>query len=444
MVFPQTSSRPPKLAIVGTGYVGVASAIGFADLGNVVVGYDILSDRVHALQRGRAPYHEAGLSEALARHLQSGAVSFTESLNAAVEGAAFIIIAVGTPVTASGAADLGAVENVVDSLSKLDLHDAVVAIRSTVPPGTCDRIAEQLAGNAEVVYSPEFLREGFAVSDFLNPDRIVIGGRSESAIMKYADLLSPLGRPTLIMSPGDAELAKGMSNAFLAMKISFANQVANLCDVLDGDALEVLSVVGSDRRIGRQFLHPGIGFGGPCFEKDLRSYIHLSKALGVPCDLLSATLEVNDRQAGRIVSILEDELGAPVRGMRLGAWGLTFKGGTDDVRDSLAVRVVKDLAARGAEIVAFDPAFKDASHGLPCRIVGTALDAADADSLLVLTDWPQFRSIDMRSVAHKIRSGLIIDGRNVLDGDAVAAAGLRYRGIGRRRLRQAIDLAEAG
>jgi UDPglucose 6-dehydrogenase len=443
-IFDAASLRPTKLAVIGTGYVGIASTIGFAEIGNTVVGYDILADRIRDLKRGRTPYHEAGLSEALARHVQTGAVSFTDDLRVAVDGAEFIIVAVGTPTTAGGSADLSAVEAVFSSLAAFDLSGARVVLRSTVPPGTCDRFAEQLRGNAEIGYSPEFLREGSAVADFLNPDRIVIGGRSESAMMRYADLLSPLGRQTLVMSPPNAELAKGMSNAFLAMKISFANQVANLCDKLDADALEVLDAVGSDRRIGRQFLHPGIGFGGPCFEKDLKSLIHLSKRLDVECDLLSATLAVNDRQPTRIASILQAELGRPVRGMRLGAWGLTFKGGTDDVRDSLAVRVVEDLASKGAEIVAYDPAFRDANHTLPCRLAMSALDAADAETLLILTDWPQFRAIDMRSVAQKIRTGLVVDGRNMLDGDSVAAAGLRYRGIGRRRESEASVLAAAG
>jgi UDPglucose 6-dehydrogenase len=439
-----STSRATKIAVIGTGYVGIASTIGFAEFGHHVVGYDILADRIHQLQRGLTPYHEAGLSESLARHLQSGAVAFTDDLKTAVEGASFILIAVGTPTTENGSADLSAVEHVTKALAELDLGGAVVVLRSTVPPGTCDRLASQLRGNAEVIYSPEFLREGSAVGDFLNPDRVVIGGSSESAMARYADLLSSLDRPTLMMSSSDAELAKGMSNAFLAMKISFANQVANLCDEIDGDALHVLDAVGSDRRIGRQFLHPGIGFGGPCFEKDLKSMIHLSKKLDVGHDLLSATLDVNDRQPSRVAEILEAELERPIRGMRIGTWGLTFKGGTDDVRDSLAVRVVEDLAARGAEIVAYDPAFRDQNHSLPCRLAATPLEAAEADALIVLTDWPQFRSIDMRSVAHKIRSGLVIDGRNVLDGDSVVAAGLRYRGIGRRRNLEPSELAEAG
>jgi UDPglucose 6-dehydrogenase len=440
----ESPRRLNKIAVIGTGYVGIASAIGFAEFGNCVVGYDILPERIRQLQRGLTPYHEAGLSESLARHLHSGAVSFTDDLSAAVAGADFVLIAVGTPTTESGSADLSAVEHVISSLANLDLGDAVVVVRSTVPPGTCDRLSSRFLGRVEIIYSPEFLREGSAVADFLNPDRVVIGGRSESAMQKYSELLAPLGCPTLMMSTTNAELSKCMSNAFLAMKISFANQVANLCDEIDGDALQVLNAVGGDRRIGRQFLHPGIGFGGPCFEKDVKSMIHLSRTLGVECDLLDATLGLNDRQPGRISAILESELGRPIRGMSLGAWGLTFKGGTDDVRDSLAIRVIEDLSARGAEVVAYDPAFKNPGHELPCRLAQSALEAADSDALLVLTDWPQFSSFDMRTVGHKIRSGLVIDGRNVLDGDSVVAAGLRYRGIGRRRSSDAAELAEAG
>jgi UDPglucose 6-dehydrogenase len=246
------------------------------------------------------------------------------------------------------------------------------------------------------------------------------------------------------MSLQNAELAKGMANAFLAMKISFANQVANLCDEIDGDALDVLQAVGTDRRIGEQFLQPGIGFGGPCFEKDLKSLIHLSEHLDADCDLLRATLDVNDRQPSRIIAILEHELGRAVSGVRIGVWGLTFKAGTDDLRDSLAIRIVRDLIARGASVVAFDPAYSEGRHVVQCTMASSALEAADSDALVVLTDWPQFRAVDAWTLARKIRSGIIVDGRNVLDGDILASAGLRYRGIGRRRNSEDTDLAEVG
>jgi UDPglucose 6-dehydrogenase len=428
------TSRPVKIAVIGTGYVGIASTIGFAEFGHSVVGYDILPERVQQLKRGRTPYHESGLTEALARHQQAGAVTFTGDLETATKGAAFIVVAVGTPSRSDGSADLSSVDEVVGRLSQLNLGGACVVLRSTVPAGTSDRVADALKNQADVIYAPEFLREGSAVADFLNPDRIVVGARSNVAAAQYLDLFAHLHRPTLIMSLRNAELAKGMSNAFLAMKISFANQVANLCDELDGDALHVLAAVGSDRRIGDQFLHPGIGFGGPCFEKDLKSLIHLSGTLDADCDLLRATLDVNDRQPGRVVKILEHELGRSVAGLKVGVWGLTFKAGTDDVRDSLAVRVVEDLAMRGADVVAYDPAFTDPNHTLPCRLAGAALEAAEAEALLVLTDWPQFRAVEPWTLTHRVRTGLIVDGRNVLDGDGLAKAGLRYRGIGRRRV----------
>ena len=437
-------SRPVKIAVIGTGYVGIASTIGFAEFGHTVSGYDILPERVQLLNRGRPPYHESGLTEALARHLQSAAVSFTSDLASAVEGASFILVAVGTPSRPDGSADLSSVEQVVTRLSELNLGGAIVVLRSTVPAGTSDWFADVLGNKVDVVYAPEFLREGNAVGDFLNPDRVVVGARSSAAALRYLDLFAHLQRPSLVMSLRNAELAKGMSNAFLAMKISFANQVANLCDQLDGDALHVLAAVGSDRRIGEQFLHPGIGFGGPCFEKDLKSLIHLSTSIDADCDLLRATLEVNDRQPGRVVEILEAELGRTVRGLKVGVWGLTFKAGTDDVRDSLAVRVVEDLAMRGAEVTAYDPAFSDPNHSLPCRLASSALEAAESEALLVLTDWPQFRAVEPWTLAHRVRSGLIVDGRNVLDGDALASAGLTYRGIGRRRLAEGAELAEAG
>jgi len=438
------NTKPTNIAIIGTGYVGMACAIGFAEFGHQVVGYDILIERVRQLQRGVTPYHEAGITESLTRHLRTGSVRFVEDIESAVQGAAFIVVAVGTPSHQDGSADLSGVYDVIGRLARLNLRGATVVLRSTVPPGTSEWAADALRNNADVVYAPEFLREGCAVPDFLNPDRVVVGAESRLVAERYGDLFAHLSRPILTMSLRNAELAKGMSNAFLAMKISFANQVANLCDELDADALDVLDAVGHDRRIGRMFLQPGIGFGGPCFEKDLKSLIHLSKNSNADYDLLHATLDVNDRQPRRVVDVLEQELNESVSGVRVGVWGLTFKAGTDDVRDSLAIRVVEALAARGAEIVAFDPAFRDPAHRLPCTLAASALEAADADVLLVLTDWPQFRAVDPWALAHRLRRRLIVDGRNVLDIDAVTAAGLLYRGIGRRRTASGVELAEVG
>jgi len=438
------ASSSKKIAIIGTGYVGMACAIGFAEFGHDVVGYDIMLDRIRELQRGVTPYREAGITEALARHLHSGRVRFVEDLADAVAGAAFVIVAVGTPSLPDGSADLRAVHSVVERLAELDLTDATVVLRSTVPPGTSNWVASVLENKAPVLYAPEFLREGSAVQDFLTPDRVVVGASRRSEAASYGDLFAHLGRPLLVMSLRDAELAKGMSNAFLAMKISFANQVANLCDELDADALHVLDAVGHDRRIGRMFLHPGIGFGGPCFEKDLKSLIHLSKSTNIDCDLLNATLGVNDRQPARVVEVLEAELGHSVRGVRVGIWGLTFKAGTDDVRDSLAIRVVADLAERGALLTAFDPSLVDSDLPMPCRMASSALEAADADVLLVLTDWPHFRLVDPWALANRVGRRIIVDGKNILDADAITNAGLHYRGSGRRKNASPIELAETG
>ncbi|MBC5798689.1 MAG: UDP-glucose/GDP-mannose dehydrogenase family protein [Candidatus Eremiobacteraeota bacterium] len=438
------TKKPKRVAIIGTGYVGMACCIGFAEFGHQIVGYDILPERVRALQAGITPYREAGIGESLLTHLLNGRVSFVDDLPSAVSAADFIIVAVGTPSHADGSADITAVENVVTALTQMELHGATVVIRSTVPPGTSEWIADALRGNAHVVFAPEFLREGSAVHDFLNPDRVVVGAESRAIGMRYGDLFEHLSKPVLVMSLRNAELAKGMSNAFLAMKISFANEVANLCDDLDADALDVLEAVGYDKRIGRMFLQPGIGFGGPCFEKDLKSLISVSKSANADSHMLSATLHVNDRQPLRIVRTLIEEMGGSIDGARIGVWGLAFKAGTDDVRDSLALRIVEELASQGAEVVAYDPAIDGSAINLPCTFAGSALEAAEADALLVLTEWPQFRAVDAWALARRLRQKVVVDGRNILDIDAMSAAGIRYRGVGRRRTAESVEFAEAG
>jgi UDPglucose 6-dehydrogenase len=299
-----------------------------------------------------------------------------------------------------------------------------------VPAGTTDELDRRYG--RDFVYAPEFLREGSAVADFLDPDRIVVGARSEAIARGYAELLGSLQKPVHPTSYRNAELIKGFSNAFLALKISFANEVANVCDALDADALAVLRGVGADRRIGGAFLAPGIGFGGPCFEKDVKSLHHTAGRLATSNELLGATLRVNAAQTKRVVDVLEAELGG-LAGTHIGIWGLAFKAGTDDVRDSLALRIVDDLIGRGAALMAYDPAINAPHADVHCDVATSALGAIEgADALLVLTDWPEFATISPWSVAAKLRRGVVVDGRNVLDPEAYAGAGLRYRGIGRR------------
>ena len=419
-----------NVCITGTGYVGMASAIGFAELGHSVRGYDIIAERIRGLQRGITPYREAGIEEALARQLAAGRITFHEDIATAAHDADYVIVAVGTPSLADGSADLTAVYAAVEALAPVVRRDTVIVLRSTVPAGTTERLADTY--DLTFVYAPEFLREGAALDDFLNPDRIVVGAGAHHHAHGYIGLLESLGRPSIVTTFRNAELIKGFSNAFLALKISFANEVATFCDAVDADALAVLRGVGHDRRIGTAFLAPGIGFGGPCFEKDVKSLHHAAGELEVGRELLSATMRVNEAQPKHIVAMLEQELG-DLSGTHIAVWGLAFKAGTDDVRDSLALRIVDDLIARGACPVAYDPAVTSESAHIRCEIRGTAIEALElADALLVLTEWDEFKTISPWAMAKHLRRGIVVDGRNVLDPQAVAGAGLTYRGVGRR------------
>ena len=418
-----------RICVVGTGYVGMASSIGFASLGHCVAGYDILPERIASLRQGITPYREAGIAESLRTHLDAGRVSFHDDLERATHGARFIVVTVGTPSHENGSSDLRAVDQAMAALAPL-AREAVIVLRSTVPAGTTDRLADEHGLN--LVYAPEFLREGSAVQDFLNPDRIVIGSRNAATAEAYASLLRALDRTVITTTYRNAELIKACSNAFLALKISFANEIANLCDAVEADSLDVLHGIGHDRRIGHAFLAPGIGYGGPCFEKDVKALEHIATREASGTELFSATLRVNAAQPKRVVDILETEL-AGLDGRTVAVWGLAFKAGTDDLRDSLALRIIEDIYARGGEVVAYDPAIELAHPGVRCPLRGSALEAAEgADALLVLTEWTEFSQISPWAIAHRLRQPVVVDGRNCLDPNAIAAAGLRYRGVGRR------------
>jgi UDPglucose 6-dehydrogenase len=420
-----------SICTIGTGYVGMASMLGLAELGWAVNGYDILPERVRKLQSGVAPYREAGIEDALHLHLASGRLAFFESLEEAARDAELIIVAVGTPARDDGSADLSSLYAAVEELAKLKFSTwPTVVIRSTVPPGTSDQLAKIVEGWGELVYAPEFLREGSAVYDFLHPDRIVVGSESAGAAVPYVKLFESLQKPVLFTSRSNAELIKCGSNAFLALKISFANEIANLCDALGASSDDVLRGIGYDNRIGSQFLNPGIGFGGPCFEKDVKSIEHVAASHNMGRELFSATLRVNSAQQRRIADLVEDAVGS-LEGLTIGVWGLAFKAGTDDVRDSLALRIIEMLAERGATVVAYDPAVHVTTLPKNCRLVPTALEATQADALVVLTEWPEFAAIPPRTYASHIRRRIVIDGRNLLDAERVVSAGLTYRGVGR-------------
>jgi UDPglucose 6-dehydrogenase len=405
--------------------------LGLADLGWKVHGYDIVPERVDRLRRGIPPYREPKLPELLQHHIEHRNVHFFDSIEEAASGAQVVIIAVGTPSREDGSADLSAVRAAVEMLGRVAFATwPTIVLRSTVPPGTTDSLAALVEPWGNLIYAPEFLREGSAVRDFLNPDRIVVGSATPAEAVPYVTLLERLQKPVIFTSRSNAELIKCCSNAYLALKISFANEVANLCGAFGATSDDVLRGIGYDQRIGSHFLRPGIGFGGPCFEKDVKSVEFVSAQYGLGEGLFSATLRVNEAQPGRVIRILEEEIGS-LAGTTIGVWGLAFKANTDDIRDSLALRIVDELGRRGAKMLVYDPAVHVAPLPVGSRLVTSALEAARADALLVLTEWPQFARIDPLTYANGIARRVVVDGRNVLDADRVVAAGLIYRGIGR-------------
>jgi UDPglucose 6-dehydrogenase len=400
-------------------------------LGHKVHGFDIMPDRIDRLKRGIAPYQESNIDELLREQIAAGVLDFSNSIETAARDAEVILVAVGTPAREDGGADLSHLYGAMKMLAAVDfIHRPTVVIRSTVPPGTSDAIAATAEAWGDIAFAPEFLREGSAIVDFLDPDRIVVGSESAEAADRYVALFESLEKPVVRTTRTNAEMIKCCSNAFLALKISFANEVANLCDAVGATADDVLHGIGYDRRIGKEFLQPGIGFGGPCFEKDVKSMHHTSERFGTDSQLFSATLRVNERQPTRIVEKLEAALGT-LDGARIGVWGLTFKAGTSDTRDSLATRIVDVLAERGATTVIYDPAIHVAPLPQRSHLVRSALEAAEADALIVLTDWPEFRTIDLAEVASRLRRSVVIDGRNMLDGARLAELGVHYRGVGR-------------
>lgn len=422
-------NRP--VCIIGTGYVGMACMAGLAELGWTVHGYDIESDRIERLRKANPPYYEPGMTEALRKHIANGRMHFFDDLAEATRDTEIVLVTVNTPSHDDGSADLSYLDSALKALSTLRFATwPTIVIRSTVPPGTCDRLAPFVEEWGELVVAPEFLREGSAVDDFLKPARIVVGSRKSSIAVPYLRLFEGLNTPVVFTSLCNAELVKCCSNAFLAMKITYANEVANLCDALDACSDDVLRGMGYDPRIGSDFLRPGIGFGGPCFEKDVKSIRYAAMQLETSSELFSATLRANQAQPMRLIRALESEIDS-LDGAVVGVWGLAFKAGTDDVRSSLAIRIIDELAARGATIVAYDPAVHVAPLPAGSRLVGSALEAANADALIVLTDWPEFASIDPLSFAQMLRRGVVVDGCNILDPRRVASAGLAYRGVGR-------------
>ena len=432
-----------NIAVVGTGYVGLVSGTCFAESGNEVICVDIDRKRIEQLNRGEVPIYEPGLEELVRRNVKDGRLSFTTELAPAVHHSMVSFIAVGTPMSASGAADLTGVLAAAEGVAKAAIGYHVVAVKSTVPVGTNDKIralVERVADHRiDVCSVPEFLKEGSAIEDFMRPDRVIIGSRSEQATAILREIHASFVRtdnPILVMHPRSAELTKYASNAMLAMRISFINQMANLCEAVGAEINDVRRGMGSDRRIGSQFLFPGVGYGGSCFPKDVQALVHSAAENKLDFTLLKATDEVNREQKGLLADRVKQHFGSDLKGRTFAVWGLAFKPRTDDMREAPSLVVIEELLQAGARVQVHDPeALENARRTFGDRISyhRTNYEAlSGADALLILTEWNEFRHPNFQRIRTELKTPVIFDGRNLYDPSLMKALEFRYYSIGRR------------
>jgi UDPglucose 6-dehydrogenase len=427
------SEQREPIAVIGTGYVGLVTAAGFAEFGSEVFCVDVDAAKIDRLRGGEIPIYEPGLAESIARNRDR--LHFDTELAPALEHARLLFVAVGTPPTYSGDADLSAVHAVVSSMPESDRHALVM--KSTVPVGTGATIkrmfAEQNKSGFAYVSCPEFLKEGSALEDFLHPDRVVVGDEGDWAGDAVVELYRPLEAPLVRTDIASAEMIKLAANAFLATKISFINEIANVSELTGADVLEVARGIGLDGRIGKHFLKPGIGFGGSCFPKDVSALKQLAGNSGYHFQLLTAVIEVNELQKRRVIAKLQKHLGSLI-GKRIALLGLAFKANTDDMREASSLVLSARLQADGAAVRAYDPVAEEEARKLMGGIefADSALDALDgADAAVLVTEWPEFTELDWDRVAERMSGNVVVDGRNFLDRSRVEAAGLVYTGIGR-------------
>jgi UDPglucose 6-dehydrogenase len=441
-----------RIGIFGAGYVGLVTAAGFAELGRSVVLYDTDAAKIALLRAGGLPIHETGLLELLARGVRAGRLRFTDEAREAVAGCAAVFIAVGTPAAGDGGADLSAVRSAATAIAQHLDGPTVIVNKSTVPVETGDLVsaivrAERTGrGDAVVVSNPEFLREGSAVADFFRPDRIVLGCTDRRAEALLRDLYAPLDAPVVVTDVRTAEMIKYTANAFLALKVSFANEIAAICERVGADAAAVLDGAGADRRIGSAYFGPGLGFGGSCLPKDVRALRRVASDADIEPALLEAILAVNAQQLERVlarVAALVDGLA----GRRIGVLGLAFKPQTDDVRESAALALVERLLAAGAAVCVHDPvAMENARAQLGARVAyappGDWHAAADgAHALVLATAWNDYRDLDLARLRATMRGRVLVDARNLYDPERIARAGFRYAGVGRAAPLTALDAA---
>jgi len=434
-----------RIAMIGTGYVGLVSGACFADFGHRVTCVDKDASKIDGLNAGVMPIWEPGLEALVKANAERGRLTFTTDVVEGVKDAEAVFIAVGTPARrGDGHADLTYVFEAVRELAKVIKPGTVVVTKSTVPVGTGDKIEEILReegmADVSVASNPEFLREGAAIADFKHPDRIVVGAEDDRAEEVLKEIYRPLflnRAPILITGRRTAELTKYAANAFLAVKISFINEIADLCEALDADVQDVARGIGLDNRIGPKFLHAGPGYGGSCFPKDTVALLQTADGAGVEQRIVATTVAVNDDRKNKMVERVEKALGGNVRGKRVGILGLAFKPNTDDMREAPSIPIIKGLVERGASVAAFDPVARHQAEPLLSGIefADDAYAAADgADALVIVTEWDEFRALDLERIAASLRGKILIDLRNVYDRSEAEAAGMTYYGIGRGRL----------
>jgi UDPglucose 6-dehydrogenase len=433
-----------RITVVGTGYVGLVTGTCFAELGNDVTCVDIDEQKITRMKEGHVPIYEPGLEALFARNIEEGRLTFTTSLQDAMQDAEIVFLALPTPPGEDGSADLSYVLGVADQLGPLLKNYTVIVDKSTVPVGTAEQVHDRIAANTEVAFdvvsNPEFLREGFAVEDFMKPGRVVIGAGSQRACDVMGELYEPITeetRPVLYMNERSAELTKYAANSFLAMKITFMNQIANLCEHVGADVDAVRKGVGSDDRIGHRFLYPGIGYGGSCFPKDVMALIHTANEFGYDFDLLKTVIERNHSQQKVLVQKIVKYFDGDVSGKTFALWGLAFKPDTDDIREAPALLMVEELTKLGAKVRAFDPEAMEnvrrrLGNNTNLTLVDDEMAALDgADALLVATEWKQFRGADLGAIKNTLKQPVVFDGRNLFELEDMHQAGLYYESIGR-------------
>jgi UDPglucose 6-dehydrogenase len=429
------------ISIIGSGYVGLVTGACFADVGHNVICVDNDEGKIKTLQAGRIPIYEPGLEEIVHRNVSAHRLHFSSSIREGVEKSQIVFIAVPTPPQSNGDVDLSFIEKVSREIADILTDYRVIVDKSTVPVKTGERVAETIkrynrhGAKFDVVSNPEFLREGCAIRDLMHPDRIVIGAQSQHAVDLMKKVYEPFMAPVLVTGINSAELIKHAANSFLALKISYINAISAICDASGADVEKVADGIGMDRRIGRQFLNAGIGYGGSCFPKDVAAFIHISEQLGVPFTLLKEVQRINAGQKGRFLKLIRDTLWV-LREKKIAVWGLTFKPNTDDVRSSVAIELVDAMLREGAHVSVYDPKGMEKARELKAiadaKFAASALEAVDgAEALVIATEWNEFANVDFAAVKQRMTTPIVFDGRNLLNPETMGELGFHYHSIGR-------------